>query len=568
MHVDVVPNRDSRPTYLLRESFREGRKIRKRTLANISSLPDDQIEMIRRVLRGESVATTASLFEIVATRIHGSTNAVLTAMKRLGFRELLCSRPSFEADVIMGLVASRIVAPHTKLATTRFWQTHTLTEDLEIGHATYHDVLAAMDWLLAHQSLIEKKLAERHLHDGGLVLYDLTSSYFEGNTCPLAKMGHNRDGKKNRLQVNYGLLTDRRGCPVAVSVYDGNTSDAKTLTPQVLKLKHDFGIERVVLVGDRGMIGQTKVEELREIEGLSWITALKGGQIRALVEGGALQLGLFDERNLFELTHPDYPGERLMACRNSELAKLRAHKRQDLLSATTKELEKVGAMVRRGKLHGAGKIGVRVGRVVNKYKVAKHFDLRIEDTRFDFALDNDAIAAEAALDGIYVIRTSLSKKEMSAPDAVRNYKTLSEVERAFRTMKTIDLEVRPIHHRLADRVRAHIFLCMLAFYVEWHMREAWRPLLFSDEDLEAKSRRDPVAPAKRSAAAQEKAATQTLDDGSPAHSFRTLLEDLSTIVRNRCRTPGAPADTPTFAVVTTPSQKQQQALDLLERIAA
>jgi transposase len=568
MHVDVVPNRSSRPTYLLREAFREGHKIRKRTLANLSSLPDDQIDAIRRVLRGESLAATDSLFEIVSSKVHGSSNAVLTAMKRLGFRDLLCSRPSFEADVVMGLVASRIVTPHTKLATTRFWHTHTLSEDLGIGHATYEDVLGAMDWLLEHQAVIEKKLAARHLNEGGLVLYDLSSSYFEGKTCPLARMGHNRDGKKNKLQVNYGLLTDRRGCAVAVSVYEGNTNDAKTLKPQVLKLKRDFGIERVVLVGDRGMIGQAKIEELREIEGLSWITALKSGQIRALVEEGALQLGLFDERNLFELAHPDYPGERLMACRNAELAKLRAHKRQVLLDATLKDLEKVRAMVKRGTLHGAGKIGVRVGRVVNKYKVAKHFELTIGDARFDFTINKEEVAAEAALDGIYVIRTSLSKKEMTAPEAVRSYKVLSEVERAFRTLKTVDLEVRPIHHRLADRVRAHIFLCMLAFYVEWHMREAWRPLLFSDEDLEAKKRRDPVAPAKRSIAAQEKAATQTLADGSPVHSFRTLLEDLSTIVRNRCRTPSAPADAPTFAVITQPNPKQQQAMDLLERIAA
>jgi len=567
MHIDVVPNRGSRPAYLLRESWREGKKIRKRTIANLSSLPDDQIEAIRRVLRGEKLAAIGELFEVTASRIHGDTDAVLAVMRRLGIRELLSARPSFEAELVMGMIAARVVAPHTKLATTRWWRTRTLPQDLSIEHASEQNLYKAMDWLLDHQDLIEKKLAARHLQGGGLALYDLTSSYFEGKTCPLAAMGHNRDGKKNKLQVNYGLLADKRGCPVAVSVYKGNTNDAKTLMPLVEKLRKDFGIERVVLVGDRGMIGQAAVEDLRQIVGLEWITALKSNQIRALVEGGTLQLGLFDEKNLFEITHPDYPGERLVACRNVELGKLRGHKRQALLEATTKDLEKVRAMVKRGDLRGAGKIGVRAGRVVNKYKVAKHFELTIDNDRFDFALREEAIAAEAMLDGIYVVRTSLSKKEMSAPDAVRSYKSLSDVERAFRTLKTIDLEVRPIHHRLADRVRAHIFLCMLAFYVEWHMREAWRSLLFADEDLEAKANRDPVAPAKRSQAAEEKVVTKTLADGSPAHSFRTLLADLSTIVRNTCRTPGAP-NAPTFAVVTTPTPAQQRAMDLLAKITA
>ncbi len=567
MHIDVVPNRGSRPAYLLREAWREGKKIRKRTLANLSSLADDQIEAIRRVLRGEKLAAVGELFEVAASRIHGDTDAVLAAMKRLGMRELLSTRPSFEADVVMGMIAARVVAPDTKLATTRWWHTRTLPEDLRIGHATEDDLYQAMDWLLDHQDLIEKKFAGRHLKSGGLALYDLTSSYFEGKTCPLAKMGHNRDGKKNKLQVNYGLLADKRGCPVAVSVYEGNTNDAKTLMPQVTKLKKDFGLERVVLVGDRGMIGQAAVDDLRDVAGLEWITALKSSQIRALVEGGALQLGLFDKRNLFELTHPDYPGERLVACRNADLGKLRAHKRQALLEATAKELAKVRAMVERGDLRGAGKIGVRAGRVVNKYKVAKHYELTIDEARFDFALRKEQVAAEAALDGIYVIRTSLSKTEMSAPEAVRSYKALSEVERAFRTLKTIDLEVRPIHHRLANRVRAHIFLCMLAYYVEWHMREAWRPLLFADEELEAKAKRDPVAPAKRSDAAEAKAAAKTLQDGTLAHSFRTALADLSTIVRNTCRTPGLP-NAPTFAVVTTPTAAQQRAMDLLAEIVA
>jgi hypothetical protein len=556
-------------THLLRRTYREEGKVKNETVGNLSHLPREVVELVRRVLRGETFAPTGELFEVIASRIHGDTDAVLTAMKRLGLQRLLSARRCRQADLVMGMVAARVVAPHTKLATTRWWQTRTLPEDLDIKRADEDDLYAAMDWLRKHQAAIEKRLAARHLRNGGLALYDLTSSYFEGTQCPLARIGHNRDGKKNKLQVNYGLLTDRRGCPVAVSVYEGNTNDPKTLMPQVRQLQESFGLDRLVLVGDRGMIGQAAVEQLRAVKGLSWITALKSSQIRALVEGGTLQMGLFDERDLFAWVHPAYPGERLVACRNAELARLRAHKRQALLQATVQELEKVRAMVARGKLRTAGAIGVRVGRVVNKYKVAKHFDLVIEDGRFDFRVLEQKVAAEVALDGVYVIRTSLSERQMSAPEVVRSYKALTEVERAFRTMKTIDLKVRPIHHRLADRVRAHIFLCMLAYYVEWHMRAAWRSLLFADEDLEAKARRDPVAPARRSEAAEAKAATHTLEDGTVAHSFRTLLEELSTIVRNTCQAPGAAAgQAPTFQVVTTPSDKQRRVLKLLEAIAA
>jgi transposase len=421
--------------------------------------------------------------------------------------------------------------------------------------------------LLERQATIEKKLAARHLAEGALALYDLSSSYFEGRCCPLAKLGYSRDGKRGKLQVNYGLLTDRRGCPVAVSVYEGNVADAATLAPQVLRLKQDFGLDQVVLVGDRGMIGQTTVEALRSDPGLAWITALKSSQIRALVQGEALQLGLFDERNLFELTHPEYPGERLVACRNPELGRARAHKRAALIDATREELDRVRAMVERGALTGAGKIGVRVGKVLNKYKVAKHFELTIEASRFEYRLIEESVAAEAALDGLYVIRTALGREQMDAAEVVRGYKRLTEVERAFRSMKTVDLEIRPIHHRLETRVRAHIFLCMLAYYVEWHMREAWRELLFADEDLDAKATRDPVAPAQRSATALRKAATHRLKDGSPAHSFRTLLEELACVVRNTCRTRGPDATASSFPIVTTPNPTQQRALELLQSIA-
>jgi transposase len=392
-----------------------------------------------------------------------------------------------------------VLAPGTKLATTRWWHTTTLAEEFGVEGADEDDLYAAMDWLLQRQPQIEKRLASRHLQESSLALYDLSSSYFEGRCCPLGRIGHSRDGKKNKLQVNYGLLTNGEGCPVAVSVYEGDTNDAKTLMGQVNKLREDFALERVVLVGDRGMISHKAIGELRELKGMSWITALKSSQIRTLIEGSALQLGLFDDRNLFELSHPDYPGERLIACRNPELTKSRAYKREQLLLATERELEKVRSGVQSGRLKGQAQIGVRVGRVVNKYKVAKHFALTIEDHKFDFARQQEQIDAEAALDGIYVIRTNVPQEQMSAGQSVRNYKALCQVERAFRSLKTVDLKIRPIHHRLEDRVRAHIFLCMLAYYVEWHLRQAWRELLFADEHAGVKDQGDPVAPARRCA---------------------------------------------------------------------
>jgi transposase len=566
MHIDTVPNRSSRPTYLLRESYREGKKVCKRTLANLSALSDEQIEAIRCVLSGVSVRPVQTLFETLRSRPHGHVQAVRVAMQRLGLESLIASRASAERDQVCALIAARVLAPHTKLATTRWWQTTTLAEEYGVEATDEDDLYAAMDWLLERQSGIERKLAARHLSEGSLALYDLSSSYFEGTHCPLGKIGHSRDGKKNKLQVNYGLLTTRTGCPISVSVYEGNTGDAKTLMPQVVKLREDFGLEQLVLVGDRGMISHKAIGELRELEGLAWITALKSGQIRALVEAEALQLGLFDERNLVEIAHPDYPGERLMACRNAPLGKLRAHKRQSLLEATEKELEKLRSRVERGGLKGQAAIALRVGRVLNKYKVGKHFALEISDARLDFSRRDDQIAAEAALDGIYVIRTGLPTQQMSAADAVRNYKALANVERAFRSLKTIDLKVRPIHHRLEGRVRAHIFLCMLAYYVEWHLREAWRELLFADEDQAAKAHRDPVAPARRSAAALAKITTRTRADGTPVHSFRTLLEELATQVRNTCRMLGDVAQSATFDSLTRPSSLQQRALELIHHI--
>jgi transposase len=551
---------------LLRESYREGTKVRKRTLANLSSLSGSQIAAIRAVLAGQDMQPVAQSFEITASRPHGHVQAVSAAMQRLNFASLLGAKSSPERERVLAMIAARIVAPSPKLATTRWWHTTTLAEDFGVVDANENDLYAAMDWLLARQNAIQSKLAQRHLSDGGLVLYDLSSSYFEGTTCPLAKLGYSRDGKKGLLQVNYGLLTDARGCPVAVSVHEGNVSDSATFAAEVQRVRESFGISELVMVGDRGMIGHKAIAELREMEGVGWITALKTSSIRALLESGQLQLGLFDERNLIELASPDYPGERLVVCRNPQLTKLRAHKREDLLAATEKSLQAIQARVTAGRLRGMDAIGLRLGRVVNQYKVAKHFELTICEDAFTFERKHDAIAEEAALDGIYIIRTSVDAQRMDAPECVRNYKALANVERAFRSLKTVDLKVRPIHHRTADRVRAHILLCMLAYYVEWHMREAWRELMFADPDQAAKAMRDPVAPAQRSQAAMTKIAHRTLDDGMPVHSFSTLMAEMATIVRNTCRTPSAGPEAPTFDIVTKPNATQRHALDLIQQI--
>jgi transposase len=553
-------------THLLRRSYREDGKVKNETLGNLSHLPEPLIDIIRRVLQGETFVPLGQAFEITRSRPHGHVEAVATAMQRLGLTPLLAAKPCRERELVLAMIAARIVDPATKLATTRSWHTTTLAEDFGVTEANEDDLYAAMDWLLVRQDAIQKKLATRHLHEGGLVLYDLSSSYFEGTTCPLAKRGYSRDGKPGSLQVNYGLLTDARGCPVAVSVHEGNTSDSTTFLPAVQKLREDFGISRMVMVGDRGMVSQKAIDALRESDGIGWITALKTVSIRALVEQGQLQMDLFDERNLLELSSPDFPGERLVACRNDALAKLRAHKREDLLAATERNLDKIKARVVSGKLVGQDKIGVRVGKVINQYKVAKHFALTISDTALSWARQSDSIASEAALDGVYIIRTSVPDTQMDAPECVRNYKALANVERAFRSLKTIDLKVRPIHHRTADRVRAHIFLCMLAYYVEWHLREAWRELMFADTEQRAKATRDPVAPATRSASAEYKAKTHRLIDGTPAHSFSTLMAELATLVRNTCRAPHPGPDTPTFEVTTTAGPLHQRALALVQAI--
>lgn len=566
MHIHIIPNRGAAPTVLLRESYRDGAKVGKRTLANLSTLPMTQVEAIRAVLRGEDLRPVSQCFEVLASHAHGHVQAVALAMQRLGFASLIGTKSSRERDLVLAMVASRILAPATKLATTRWWHTTTLAEEFGVADADEDDLYAAMDWLLERQDAIQQKLAARHLKSGGLVLYDLSSSYFEGETCPLAKRGYNRDGKHGMLQVNYGLLTDPRGCPVAVSVHAGNTSDSKTFLPEVRRLREQFHLDKMVMVGDRGMISQKAIDEMRDTDGVGWITALKSVSIRTLVESKQLQFDLFDERNLLELSSPDFPGERLVACRNTQLAKLRAHKREELLVATETNLEKIKARVQAGKLAGMDKIGVRVGKIINQHKVAKHFDLTIEDAVFTFQRKRESIDAEAALDGLYIIRTSLPAEQMEAADCVRNYKSLANVERAFRSLKTVDLKVRPIHHRLENRVRAHIFLCMLAYYVEWYLRDAWRELMFADTDQQAKLTRDPVAPAKRSRATLAKLASKRLDDQTPVHCFHSMLAELATIVRNTCRTPSDGAEAATFQVLTNPNPTQVRALDLVKAI--
>jgi len=551
-------------SHLLRRSFREHGKVRKETVANLSSLGDQIVELIRRALRGEQLLSPSALFEKSRTLLHGHVLAVLTAIERVGLDTLISAKSCRERSLVLAMIVARLLEADSKLGATRWFKDTTLPQLLNLGEVDEDDLYAAMDWLLERQRRIEKKLSARHLKGGDLVLYDLTSSYFEGDKCPLAELGHNRDGKKGKLQVNYGMLADRGGRPISVSVFSGSTSDSTTLLGQVEKARAEFGLESLVLVGDRGMITGKQISALKEIAGCGWVTALRSEAIRKLVEGGAIQLGLFDERNLFEIVHEDYPGERLVACRNPELAKLRTHKRESLIAATKKELEKVRGMAGKGKLKSAAAIGVRVGKVVNKYKVAKHLELDVREDGFDFAVDERSVAAEAALDGIYVVRTSLPPQSMEASEAVRTYKSLSAVERTFRSLKSIDLLVRPIRHWTEERVRAHIFLCLLAHYVEWHMAEAWRGLLFSDEDQEAKRTRDPVAPARRSRDALLKAATRETGDGNEVHSLRTLLHHLSTITRDVCRCFGG--GEATFTVDTTPTPYQRRALDLLKEI--
>ena len=570
MYIERVPNRSSPPAVLLRESYREGGRVKKRTLANLSHLSDATIEGLRRVLRGDTVVAPDDAFTIERSRPHGHVAAVVGTIKKLGVDRLLASRRSPERDRAVALIAARVLAPDSKLATARALDvnsaTSTLGEMLGLETVEAEDLYAAMDWLEARQAKIEKALAKRHLHEGTLVLYDVSSSYFEGRSCPLAAIGHSRDKKKGKLQIVFGLLCNAEGCPVAVEVYAGNTGDPTTLKDQIEKVRTRFGLSRVVFVGDRGLLTSARIrEELAPVEGLDWVSALRSEQIRKLAEdGGPLQMSLFDKTDLAEITHPDFPGERLVACMNPLLAVERARKREDLLQATERELEKVATATRREKraLRGKDQIGLRVGKVLGRFKMAKHFEMTITNTAFTYGRKQKAIDAEAALDGIYVLRTSVPKEVLGAEDTVRAYKDLAKVERAFRCLKTVDLHLRPIHHRLVPRVCVHVFLCMLAYYVEWHMRKALAPLLFAEDDPQgaAERRGSPVKPARRSASTEAKTLTKKTSEGETVHRFRGLLEHLATLTKNTIQPKG---NLPSFDRLTVPTPLQQKAFDLL-----
>jgi transposase len=573
MYVATVPNRNSPPAILLRESYRQDGKVKTRTLANISHLSAQQIQALRLGLAGSLPTSSTPLpdsFRISRSLPHGHVAAVLGCLRNLQLDSILDSAPSRERDLVIAMIVARILEPASKLATARGLHGdtlhHSLGEMLHLDSADENDLYQAMDWLLPQQARIEQELAKRQLCQGGLVLYDLTSTYFEGRHCPLGKLGHSRDEKSGKLQIVFGLLTNASGCPVAVEVFAGNTADPKTVATQVDKLRQRFGLSEVVLIGDRGMITNARIrEDLPASHGIQWISALRANQIQKLATGGHLQMSLFDKTDLVEIAHPDFPGERLIACFNPLLAEERARKRPDLLAATEKQLEKIAAATQRAKrpLRGKQNIGLRAGRVLNRYHMGKHFQLRIEEDSFHYERKTANIEREKSLDGIYVIRTSVKQETLSSEQVVASYKSLSGVERAFRSLKTVDLHVRPIHHRLPDRVRAHILLCMLAYYVEWYMRQRLASLLFDDDDqTQAQAARASiVAPAQRSAAAKRKAVTKQTPDGLKVHSFQTLLGDLATIVKNRIQ----PKDKniAAFDMLTQPTVIQQRALDLL-----
>lgn len=534
-------------------------------------MPENLIDVIRRALRGEPSVTAGESLEICRSLPHGHVAAVLGTLRQIGLEHVIGSRGSPERNLVVAMIVARILDPRSKLATARGLNSETaffsLGEQLRVESVDEEELYGAMDWVGKRQGRIEAQLAKQHLEEGTLVLYDVTSSSYTGTQCPLAKFGHDRDGKKGFPQINYGLLCTKDGCPVAVEVFEGNVGDPKTLGVQIKKIRERFGLQRVVLVGDRGLITDARIrEELKDVEGLDWITALRAPAIQKLVEQGVIQTSLFDERDLAEVSSPDYPDERLVVCRNPLLADERRRKREALLQATEKELDTIVAATQRTRrpLRGKAAIGLRVGKVKNHFKMGKHLEVTITEESFSYTRDTEKIQKEAALDGFYVIRTSVAEDTFSAEATVHRYKDLSRVERAFRCLKTVDLKVRPIHHRLADRVRAHIFLCMLAYYVEWHMREALAPILFDDDEKECaqRMRESIVAPAQRSPRALRKATTKRTDQGEPVHSFQTLLQDLATITKNRVRPQGVKS-VEFDLVVTTPTAHQRRAFELL-----
>ena len=572
MYIESVPNRHSPPAILLRESYREGGRVKKRTLLNLSDWPADRIAGFKMLLKGGTVVPSdQQAITIIRSLPHGHVVAALGTARKIGLDRLLGPDGNRCRDLVLALVVSRLLDPGSKLAAARALSPDTasssLGQQLGLGPVDEDELYIALDWLAVRQPAIETTLAKDHLAGGTLVLYDVSSSYMEGRCCPLAQYGYNRDGKRGKLQIVYGLLCAADGCPVAIEVFDGSTADPVTLTSQVTKLKERFGLDHVVLVGDRGMITQARIAEDLSTAGLDWITALRAPAIKILRDAGALQMSLFDERDMAAITSPDFPGERLIVCRNQALAAERARRREDLLAATERELARIAAAVARQRqpLRGAAAIGLKVGAVLDRHKMAKHFTLDIADNRFGFSRKTEDIAAEAALDGIYVVRTSLPATVLDDPTTVRSYKSLSLVERAFRCLKSVDLQIRPVYHWLADRVRAHVFLCMLAYYLEWHMRQRLAPMLYhdTDKDVAEAQRASIVAKAERSPAAITKQTTGQTEDGLPVHSFRTLLADLATLTRNTLVTAIDPERS--FTLSARPTALQQKALDLLGR---
>jgi transposase len=565
MHVATIMRRHGDRVYeshLIRRSVREGKRVRHETIANVSRLPPAALDALRRALAGQTVVAADEAFAVVRSLPHGHVAAVLAACRRLELGRLLDRAPSRERSLVLAMIAQRLLAPGSKLACARALGRSTLADELDVSGADEDELYAALDWLAERQRAIERRLARRHLKAGELGLYDVSSSYFEGRACPLAALGYSRDGRRGTLQIVYGLLTDRAGRPVAVEVFDGATHDHQTVPAQLEKLKGRFGLGELVLVADRGMVTRANLDAIRQADGIEWITALKAPQVKRLARTGAFQPSLFDEQNLAEITAEEFPSERLVVCRNPLVAAERARKREALLDATEAELAPIAERVAAGRLTDPAQIGLAVGEVIKRHRVKKHFALDIADGHFSYRRKTDRIAEEAALDGIYVLRTSVAAERLDAPDIVRAYKQLKEVERDFRALKGPELEIRPIHHRLEHRVRAHVFLCMLALYVEWHLRHAWRELTFHDEH--PPHRLDPVAKATRSPAADRKAATKTTTTGHPAHTVRDLLAELATQTRNTIRVADSPA---TFTKLTNPTPLQARALELADTIA-
>lgn len=543
--------------HLLRRSYREGGVVKKETVANLSHLPEELIELIRGALRGQRYLAAGEALQVERSLPAGHVEAALAMARRLGLARLLDRSPSRERALCLAMIVQRLLGPGSKLAMSRALAQSTLASELAVEDADEDELYGALDWLLARQGRIERALARRHLEGGTLVLYDVSSSYFEGHRCPLAQLGYSRDGRRGMPQIVYGLLCDRRGCPVAVEVFEGSLHDDKTLPAQLEKLRTRFGLASVIVVSDRGMVTKANLALLRADGNAAWITALKAPQVKKLVKDGHLQLSLFDEHNLAEIGADDYPGERLVVCRNPLVAAERTRKRDDLLAATERALTAIAGRVEQGTLAGEAAIGLTVGEIWNRWRMRKHFQVEITDTSFGFARKQDQIAAEAALDGIYVLRTSVPDDELSAPDVVRAYKQLKEVEKAFRTLKG-PLELRPIHHRLEDRVKAHVFLCMLSYYLAWHLRQAWKPLLFDDEQPPAQP--NPVAKARRSPQAEQKARSKTTSSGERCHSLTSLLAELATRTRNTIRL----QDNASFEQLTQPTPTQARALELID----